>query len=147
MLRYATSNLCRTRLLLTYFGYGASAATNCGICDNCVEAAHEAQRRADDAPIQPPLRAGDAPAIDRRQILAQTVARRHARSHRARALTIERPRPLPLASHGLDTGDVVRHKTWGEGEIVRVEGETVGAFFPAFGEKRLKASYLEKVRR
>ena len=67
------------------------------------------------------------------------------RSHRVRALKIERARNVPLASHGLGKGDVVRHAKWGEGEIVRVQGETVGAFFPGIGEKLLKASFLEKV--
>jgi ATP-dependent DNA helicase RecQ len=147
MLRYAKSHLCRTRLLLTYFGYAEDAAKPCGVCDNCEEAEQQAEERIDSEPMRPVDRGGngDGETVDRRRRLEQAIARRHARSHRMRALKIERPKNVPLASHGLDKGDVVRHKKWGEGEIVRVQGETVGAFFPGIGEKLLKASFLEKV--
>ncbi|HEX2691913.1 MAG TPA: ATP-dependent DNA helicase RecQ, partial [Kofleriaceae bacterium] len=37
MLRYSQSHLCRTRLLVTYFGYTDHPA--CGTCDNCLRAA------------------------------------------------------------------------------------------------------------
>jgi ATP-dependent DNA helicase RecQ len=145
MLRYAQSHLCRNRLLLTYFGYGDDAPDVCGKCDNCVEARHQAEEREGRA-IHTRLCAEDAHVpTDRRQMLEQAMARRRARTQRVRALKIKRARSIPLASHGLDKGDVVRHKQWGEGEIVRVQGETVGAFFPGFGEKLLKASFLEKV--
>ena len=147
MLRYSQSSLCRTRLLLTYFGYAEDAAEPCGMCDNCEEARREAEERADASPLRQvtPAPTTDDGEVDRRHVLDQAVQRRHARSHRVRALKIKRERNVPLASHGLGKGDVVRHKHWGEGEIVRVQGETVGAFFPGFGEKLLKASFLEKV--
>ncbi|MBZ0234045.1 MAG: RecQ family ATP-dependent DNA helicase, partial [Deltaproteobacteria bacterium] len=45
MLRYAQSHLCRSRLLVTYFGYTDGDA--CGVCDNC-------QRAKADAPTEPP---------------------------------------------------------------------------------------------
>ncbi|HVV83272.1 MAG TPA: ATP-dependent DNA helicase RecQ, partial [Kofleriaceae bacterium] len=45
MLRYAQSHLCRSRLLVTYFGYTDGAA--CGVCDNC-------QRARADQPAEPP---------------------------------------------------------------------------------------------
>jgi hypothetical protein len=73
--------------------------------------------------------------------------RRQARpreADRGRALKIERSRKLPSVS-GLDKGDLVRHPSWGQGEVVSVVGDTACAFFPAHGEKRLKASFLEKV--
>ncbi len=145
MLRYSESHLCRNRLLLTYFGYGDDAEEFCGKCDNCEQAAKDAQIRAD-ATVQPrpTRRTGE---FSRREALEQAMARRRSRGHRSRALKIERARSTPLASHGLDKGDVVFHKKWGEGEIVRVQGETVGCFFPGFGEKLLKASFLEKVER
>jgi len=145
MLRYAQSHLCRNRLLLTYFGYEEDAATPCGTGDNCEEAERQANERIDSGPVRVPVRPASGEEPDRRQRLEEIAARRHARSHRMRALKIERPKNVPLASHGLDKGDVVLHSKWGEGEIVRVQGETVGAFFPGIGEKLLKASFLQKV--
>src|SRR6185312_8458431 len=40
MLRYSQSHLCRTRLLVTYFGYLDAPA--CGSCDNCLRTAKSA---------------------------------------------------------------------------------------------------------
>jgi hypothetical protein len=80
---------------------------------------------------------------DRRAMLAQAVTR-HRTQSRTRALKIERDRRV-TNSAGLGKGDLVRHKKWGDGEIVRIAGDTVGAFFPGFGEKLLKASFLEKI--
>src|SRR5688572_29732057 len=39
MLRYSQSHLCRTRLLVTYFGYLDAPA--CQQCDNCLRAARQ----------------------------------------------------------------------------------------------------------
>ena len=43
MLRYSQSHLCRTRLLVTYFGYTDAPA--CGTCDNCQRARARRRRR------------------------------------------------------------------------------------------------------
>jgi ATP-dependent DNA helicase RecQ len=161
MLRYAQSHLCRTRLLLTYFGYGDEAADACGGCDNCLAARRQHEARADQgvaghlaaARAAERARENDEPADDddgdpqsrRRAMLEQAIARRKARSGRGRALKIERAPRGPVSATGLGKGDVVRHAKWGEGEVVRVTGDTACAFFPGFGEKLLKARFLEKV--
>jgi hypothetical protein len=44
-----------------------------------------------------------------------------------------------------EKGDVVRDATWGEGEVVRVGGDSIYTFFPVHGEKLLKAHFLEKI--
>lgn len=172
MLRYAQSHICRTRILVSYFGYPDDGGT-CGTCDNCVAAAKEASERPES--IAETLAAarsaanaaqrrtrhaaeGEATAAEaaddaadgdtaehRRAKLEQAMARRRLRSGRSRALKIERQRSTPLGPSGLDPGDLVRHPKWGDGEIIRIEGDTVGAFFPSFGEKLLKASFLEKL--
>ena len=36
-------------------------------------------------------------------------------------------------------------RRWGEGEVVRVVGDSIYTFFPVHGEKLLKASFLEKI--
>ena len=143
MLRYAQSHLCRTRLLLTYFGYAEDAAEACGLCDNCRRAERE---RADRAPM---TRAGSEPgevSNGSAPTLVKELARQRARRNPAHTLKVERRRRRPTGSP-FDMGDVVRHHTWGEGEVVLIQGDTVGAFFPGFGEKLLKASFLEKIER
>jgi ATP-dependent DNA helicase RecQ len=142
MLRYAQSHLCRTRLLVTYFGYLDAPA--CGTCDNC-------QRNARNAP-PPPVRdaemvatalaarrAGDPAA--RKALVEEALRRRQA--SRGRALKIERVKRPVFGP--LEKGDIVRHATWGEGEVVRVVGDSIYTFFPVHGEKLLKAAFLEKV--
>jgi ATP-dependent DNA helicase RecQ len=46
MLRYSQSHLCRTRLLMTYFGY-ADDQEICGHCDNCTDTQHKLADRAE----------------------------------------------------------------------------------------------------
>jgi ATP-dependent DNA helicase RecQ len=142
MLRYSQSHLCRTRLLVTYFGYTDAPA--CGTCDNC-------QRAAKTAPVQPireiesvahrlaAQRGGDPET--RRALLEEAL--RRGRAGRGRALKIERVKRPVFGP--LEKGDLVRHATWGDGEVVRVVGDSIYTFFPVHGEKLLKASFLEKV--
>jgi ATP-dependent DNA helicase RecQ len=84
------------------------------------------------------------PVDARRAMLEEAMARRQVRTGRARALKIERSRRL-TSPGGLIKGDLVRHATWGNGEVVRVVGDSALAFFPGHGEKLLKASFLEKL--
>jgi ATP-dependent DNA helicase RecQ len=152
MLRYSQSSLCRTRLLVTYFGY--TDAPSCGTCDNCVRAEKAAQAAVDAAPLavqreaSAALAARRAAAVEARPAVAraldESIARQRARAGRARALKIERSRRATSGT-GLDKGDLVRHAMWGDGEIVRVVGDSAYAFFPGHGEKLLKASFLEKI--
>jgi ATP-dependent DNA helicase RecQ len=141
MLRYAQSHLCRTRLLVTYFGYTDAPA--CGTCDNCVRAARNASPAREAEAMAAHIaanRQGD-PAT-RKEMLEEALRRRRA-AGRGRALKIERvKRPV----YGpLEKGDLVRHAQWGEGEVVRVVGDSIYTFFPVHGEKLLKASFLEKI--
>jgi ATP-dependent DNA helicase RecQ len=160
MLRYAQSHLCRNKLLLSYFGYAEDAAEPCGTCDNCAKAREEAdarhqaeeaaaRRRFAHGTVPPPMPAhvSDADSIsdERRALLEAAMARRRARANRARALRVERAAAIKPRACGFAMGDVVRHPVWGEGEVMSVAGDTVGAFFPGFGEKLLKAKFLEKV--
>ncbi len=155
MLRYAQSHLCRTRLLVTYFGYTDAAA--CGSCDNC-------QRAAKHAPAMPRTMTGHNNA-DLAAAASELVARRSSgpgnggdattrkalieealrrgRGGRGRALKIERVKRPVFGP--LEKGDLVRHATWGDGEVVRVVGDSVYTFFPVHGEKLLKTSFLEKI--
>jgi ATP-dependent DNA helicase RecQ len=156
MLRYAQSHLCRNKLLFAYFGYAEDAAALCHTCDNCSRAraaASEEDSRRIIVIEKPPERSAipahvtspESLSEERRNLLEQTIQRRRARANRARALRVERTSSMSVRRAGFNTGDVVRHPLWGEGEVVNVAGDTVGAFFPGHGEKLLKAKFLEKL--
>ncbi len=142
MLRYAQSHLCRTRLLVTYFGY--LDAPPCGNCDNCQRTTRSANPgsidRVDVAQTLAARRGGDP---DTRRALLEEALRRNRGAGRGRALKIERVKRPVFGP--LEKGDLVRHTTWGEGEVVRVVGDSVYTFFPVHGEKLLKSSFLEKI--
>ncbi|MDX2087548.1 MAG: ATP-dependent DNA helicase RecQ [Kofleriaceae bacterium] len=140
MLRYAQSHLCRTRLLVTYFGYTDAPA--CGTCDNCVRNAKSSAPAREAEAVAAALvarRGGDPEA--RKALLEEAL--RRGRGGRGRALKIERMKRPVFGP--LEKGDLVRHATWGDGEVVRVVGDSVYTFFPVHGEKLLKTSFLEKI--
>jgi ATP-dependent DNA helicase RecQ len=142
MLRYAQSHLCRTRLLVTYFGY--TDAAPCGTCDNCQRNAKTASTNgAQAATVAAALaaRRGGVDADARKALLEEAL--RRGRGGRGRALKIERVKRPVFGP--LEKGDLVRHATYGEGEVVRVIGDSVYTFFPVHGEKLLKTSFLEKI--
>jgi ATP-dependent DNA helicase RecQ len=143
MLRYAQSSLCRTRLLVTYFGY--TDAPPCGACDNCQRAAKAmADAQGVSVPRVSQTAANRPVENETKRALIEEALRRQARGNRGRALKIERARRGAVGI-GLGKGDLVRHAIWGDGEVVRVVGDTAYAFFPGHGEKLLKASFLEKI--
>jgi len=143
MLRYAQSHLCRTRLLVTYFGYTDAPA--CGTCDNCMRAARSSTpspAKDAEAVAQALAAARGGDPATRKELLEEAMRRRRA-GGRGRALKIERVKRPVFGP--LEKGDIVRHARWGEGEVVRVVGDSIYTFFPVHGEKLLKASFLEKI--
>ena len=143
MLRYAQSHLCRTRLLVTYFGYRDADA--CGTCDNCVRTVRTStvqSVRETESVAQTLAARRSSDPLTRRALLEEAL-RRNRGAGRGRALKIERVKRPVFGP--LEKGDIVRHATWGEGEVVRVVGDSVYTFFPVHGEKLLKTSFLEKV--
>jgi ATP-dependent DNA helicase RecQ len=148
MLRYAQSHLCRNRLLVTYFGYLDSEP--CGHCDNCATAskgkrtpmATPGAAELDTAAEQITARRGGGDTQVRRALLEESL-RRGARGGRGRALKIERAKPPTFGP--LEKGSLVRHPTWGDGEVVGVTGDSVNIFFPVHGEKLLKARFVAKI--
>jgi len=145
MLRYSQSQLCRTRLLVTYFGY--TDASSCGTCDNCAKnikvlPAQEAASVANALARHSAANSNTSSDVDARKALIEEAMRR-GRGGRGRALKIERVKRPVFGP--LEKGDLVRHATWGDGEVVRVVGDSISTFFPVHGEKLLKAAFLEKI--
>src|SRR5262249_10941988 len=127
-------------LLVTYFGYTDAPA--CGSCDNCARNPKAAPRDAESAAQAFAARRTATDPATRRALLEE-VLRRNRGAGRGRALKIERVKRPVFGP--LEKGDLVRHATWGEGEVVRVVGDSVYTFFPVHGEKLLKTSFLEKI--
>ena len=150
ILRYTQSHLCRARLMVTYFGYTDGPA--CGVCDNCQRTNGQRAAGPTFAPTPPPARIAAVAAVlaARRGTVDGAVAApteadellARRRAQRGRALKIERARSRldPVGK-----GDLVRHAMWGDGEVVRVVGDSALTFFPSHGEKLLKLSFLERV--
>lgn len=136
VVRYATSTLCRTRILLAYFG--DTSEKNCGRCDNCLrrrarilEAKRQEER--DRRAHEEELRVARA-----REAEARAKGRRPRPTHRP-------PKPPPPKGKGpLGPGQRVRHPAFGEGEVLEVQDDRVTAFFPGTGEKTVKSSYLRR---
>jgi hypothetical protein len=57
------------------------------------------------------------------------MRRRHTAAIALKIERVERPVFGPL-----EKGDIVRHATWGEGEVVRVVGDSIYTFFPVHDE-------------
>jgi len=137
MIRYATSTLCRTRILLAYFG--DQDEEDCGRCDNCVR--REAR-----------IREARKQAERERQVREEELRVARAREEEARPRgrrprPLPRPAPKPAASHkprALGPGQRVRHPAFGEGEVLAVQDDRVTAFFPGKGEKTVKSKYLTR---
>jgi len=67
------------------------------------------------------------------------------RLQRRREAAWSTPATSEEAAPAFHLGDRVRHSKFGEGVVRDVRGDTVTVYFPAYGQKVLVASYLEKV--
>ncbi len=143
VVRYATSTLCRTRILRAYFGENAPAT--CGHCDNCSRRTRKAEEDAKRDEEQKRLteeaeaRAAAARAAAAAAAAEGRVVRRPLRVFRTvtRKQTPESPPPL-------GPGCRVRHPAWGEGEVLDVKDDRVTAFFPGRGECTVKLKFVER---
>lgn len=136
VVRYATSTLCRTRILLAYFG--DTSEESCGRCDNCL------RRRAR---ILEARRQAERERRAREEELRVAKAREEearAKGRRPRPTLRPPPKPAPRIRRQLAPGQRVRHPAFGVGEVLEVQDDRVTAFFPGKGEKIVKSSYLER---
>ncbi len=81
----------------------------------------------------------------RRELLERLANGRKRRPTRERALKVARAEVK--SPTGFTSGDLIAHTSFGEGEVVRISGDTIECFFPAVGEKLLKARFIKKIAR
>ncbi len=143
VVRYATSNLCRTRMLLAYFG--EESDSTCGHCDSCVRRVRRAQEEA---------RKEEALRLSEEAEVRATAARAAAAAAAAAASPYPRrpirpfrqakKREAPRGPKALGPGARVHHPAFGEGEVLDVQDDRVTAFFPGRGERTVKRSFLDR---
>src|SRR5947209_9843061 len=122
MIAYSQTALCRTRYLKKYFG--EPAEEDCGNCDNCL-------RKSSQPEVQQQAHDPNVIAIKTATVDVETTA----------------PEALLAAEAGprFATGDRVRHRRFGLGEVVSAETDAVLIEFPAVGKKQVKPTFVRKV--
>ena len=121
MMHYAESATCRKQLLRAYFG--EERGEPCGQCDNC-------QSKAGSAPVPEPAR--------RETVTQVTTA--------VGEVVTTAPETLPNRKAPRIAKDAtVRHKSFGEGRVLDVEGDNLLVRFKA-GVKRVRRSFVRIVR-
>ena len=143
VVRYATSALCRTRLLLSYFG--EDGAPTCGHCDSC--ARRELRAEADQQRVEEERRLAEeavARANAARAAAGAAAAAGSRRPLRTFYAARRKKAPDPGKPPPLERGSRVRHPAFGEGEVLDVQDDKVTAFFPGRGERTVKLSFLER---
>jgi len=141
VVRYATSNLCRTRMILAYFG--EDSASTCGHCDSCVRRARRAEEEArSEEEARLSAEAEARAAAVRAAAAAAAAEARGIRRPLLRTFRSQRKRPARERPKALGPGSRVQHPAFGEGEVLDVQDDRVRAFFPGKGERTVKLSFL-----
>lgn len=144
VVRYATSTLCRTRILRAYFGEDAPAS--CGHCDNCRRQVRKEEERARMEEEQQRLSREAAARAAAARAAAEAAAREGKASRRpTRFFRPSKRKEEPAGPPPLGRGSRVLHPAWGEGEVLEVKDDRVTAFFPGRGECTVKLRFVERV--
>src|SRR5437660_7055572 len=104
--------------------FGEPAEEDCGNCDNCL-------RKSSQPEVQQQAHDPNVIAIKTAIVDVETTA----------------PEALLAAEAGprFATGDRVRHRKFGLGEVVSAETDAVLIDFPAVGKKQVKPTFVRKV--
>ena len=120
MMHYAESPKCRKQLLREYFG--EEEGEPCGQCDNC----------------ENPERLEAVPESDREQVTVIETAMGE--------LVTTAPETLPSREEPpFKAGDAVKHRKFGAGKVVEMDGENLLVRFDA-GMKRVRPTYVRAAR-
>lgn len=118
MMRYAESAACRKQILRAYFG--EPEGKPCGNCDNCLTP------KEDIAPVRkgPEVVEISSPIGPIFTTAPETLPRREEPPYRE--------------------GDLVRHRRFGRGKVLDVEGDNLLVRFGEKGTKRVRLTYVHK---
>lgn len=123
MMRYAETTACRMRYMREYFG--EDPGEECHHCDNCHRRAEgklrDSEAAAEPAETSPELALMGNPQ-ELPEFLQETLNEREL----------------------FHIGDHVRHKRFGQGSIVEVNGENLTIKFPEAGTRRVHSDYVRK---
>jgi ATP-dependent DNA helicase RecQ len=129
MMRYAQTATCRFRFMKEYFGDPVEG--DCNHCDNCRARAQGLINAETPGSSLKPIRHGSA--SKRKRVKPAPVP-------------IFEPPPNapeipPAPEPAYKAGEQVRHKTFGNGQVIEADGETVLVQFPK-ARKKVRAEYL-----
>ncbi|AXC14616.1 ATP-dependent DNA helicase RecQ [Acidisarcina polymorpha] len=121
MMHYAESPQCRKQLLRKYFG--EDEGKPCGNCDNCIAlATRGASPKHADRPDQ----------VTRIETIHGTI------------LTTA-PETLPSTTPvGLAKGDRIRHRRFGNGEVLDLDGQNIVARFDKSGTRKVRFTFIQR---
>ncbi|MBS1813895.1 MAG: RecQ family ATP-dependent DNA helicase [Acidobacteria bacterium] len=118
MMHYAQAPNCRVQVIREYFA--EDTGKPCGRCDNCV-APQQAAEPAGETVITIPSPSGD--------------------------IVTTAPETLPIEEPSLfEIGARVKHRSFGEGKVLDIHGDTLLVRFTKAGEKRVKAAFVRLLR-
>jgi ATP-dependent DNA helicase RecQ len=130
IMRYAETTQCRMQFLRQYFGEAPKEP--CEHCDNCrVQSGQVAAASAGES-------GGETFAEKSEPQIGETCAVAFVQETGVPTAVLN-PEPEMFS-----IGDRVRHKKFGEGEIVEISGENVSVKFVNTGTKRVREEYLAK---
>ncbi len=157
MMRYAESTECRIQIIRQYFN--EPAGIPCTRCDNCHSgAASQVPETAHAARVQADAKAQSAAPERGLHLAAHAETRRADEAHDGSKLlhketmhgTIVTTSPETMPSPCGDQpcpkrGDLVRHKSFGEGKVKESHGDMALIHFAAAGDKKVKLSFLTRL--
>ncbi len=118
IMRYAETTFCRTRFLREYFG--EESGSDCRHCDNCQSKARRAAVSQHSEAI---------PGAEDGALAAKLMPSIAAQANAPKLFEI---------------GDRVRHRRYGSGQVVEIEGRNLTVDFGHSGFKRIRRDYLQK---
>lgn len=129
IMRYAQTTRCRVRFMKEYFGETVEA--DCEHCDNCRDRAAGLLKEETSEVSLKPLNGGHGKTRKRQKPIPAPIFQSPPNAPEIP------PQPEPV----FQAGQPVRHKTFGPGKVLEIEGDNVLVQFPK-NKRRVRVQYL-----